>query len=209
LRQADAIVLGTAKLNDERLQQLAKSQRAWAGPLAVDVALDTGRIELAERLIRELGWTPDAPQLAARVARLRRYQGQGAAALELAPVLAGSETASPRGVTEAVLAFVDADRPSAAQAALHDSGGAAGSAQPWLELIVEVARGRQANAKKAAAELELPDKGQPALTQWVALRALAALEDRRGRAYHAQLERRFRGQPDVLAAARQLGLAKP
>jgi tetratricopeptide (TPR) repeat protein len=209
LRQADAIVLGSARLNDERLQQLARSQQPWAGQLAVDVALDTGRIELAERLVQELRWAADGPQLAARVARLRRYQGQGAAALELAPVLIGREGASPRGITEAVLAFVDGDRPSAAQAALDDSDGAAGGAQPWLELIVEVARGRQANARKAAAALELPDKSRPALIQLVALRALAALEDKRGRAYHAQLERRFRGQPDVLIAARKLGLAKP
>lgn len=209
LRQAEAIVQGAVRLNDERLQQLASGQRPWAGPLAVDAALDAGRLELAEQLIQRLGWQPDSPEVAARLARLRRYQGQTAAALELAPVLSAGDRAGPRGITEAVLAFVAADRPSAAQAALHDSDGAAGSAQPWLELIVEVARGRQANAKKTAAALELPDKNRPALTQLVALRALAALNDRRGRAYHAQLEPRFRANPDVVAAAHELGLAKP
>jgi tetratricopeptide (TPR) repeat protein len=209
LRQAEAIVLGSARLDDARLLTLAKSQRPWAGVLAVDVALDSGRIDLAERLIRDLGWTPDAPPLGARIARLRRYRGQLPAALELAPILVGRDAASPRSVTEAVLALVDADRPSAALAALQDNDGAAGSAQPWLELIVEVARGRQGNARKAAAALELPDKTRPALTQLVALRALGALDDRRGRAYHAQLDRRFHGNPDVLAAARALGLAKP
>ena len=204
LRQAEAIVNGSTRLSDERLQQLATSQRPWAGPLAVDVALDTGRLALAERLIHDAGWATNAPALAVRVARLRRYQGQSAAALQLAPVLVGGEDTSARGLAEAVLAFVDADRPSAALGVLGDSHGAAGSLQPWLQLIVEVARGSRADAQKAAAALALPDKAQPQLLQLVALRALAATKDRRAKAYHAQLERRFHAQPEVLAIGSKL-----
>jgi hypothetical protein len=40
----------------------------------------------------------------------------------------------------------------------------------------------------------------------VALRALGAAKDRRAKAYYSQLERRFKGQPDVALTGKRLGI---
>jgi hypothetical protein len=203
---SDKAIAGSLRAKDDRLEQLATEPRLWGSIIAVDLALDSGRLEAAERIAS--AWDVKVPAYAARLMRLRRYQGQGSAALELAPALLDPKVATPRAVSEVVLAFVGEGRAAAATTALHDMSGPAGALAPWLEALVEVARGRAPSAAKLLAALEPPGKAQPLLEQVVALRALAMTKDRRAKAYYGQLERRFRGQPDVLLAGRQLGLVK-
>lgn len=208
LRESEKAISLSVRPKDERLDQLAAEQRLWGAVVAVDLALDSGRLEIAERISRERAWEPKVPVHALRLMRLRRYLGQGPAALELAPVLSDAKQATPRTLAELVLCFVGEGRPAAAESALTAMQGASGTLAPWLGAIVEAARGRQPNAAKALASLEPPSRTQPALEQVVALRALAAVKDRRAKAYYTQLERRFRGHPDVLAAGKLLGLVK-
>jgi tetratricopeptide (TPR) repeat protein len=208
LRESDKAVSLASRPKDERLVQLAGEQRLWGAVVAADLALDSGRLELAERITSARAWDPKLPTYAVRSMRLRRYQGQSAAALELVPVLSDRKQATPRVLAELVLTLVGEGRTAAASTALADMQAAAGTLAPWLEAIVEAARGRQPHAAKTLAGLEPPAKAQPALEQVVALRALAAVKDRRAKAYYTQLERRFRGHPEVLAAGQQLGLVK-
>ena len=208
LRDSDKVVAGVARPKDERLNTLAEEQRLWGAEIAVDLALDSGRLELAERLATARAWDAKVPAHAARLMRLRRYQGQGAAALELAQGLVDREHASVRAVAEVVLGFVSEGRVAAATSALRELNAAAGNVGPWLEILVEAAAGRQPNAAKMAAGHEPPGKNTPLLEQVVALRALAAAKDRRAKPYYGQLDRRFRGQPDVALAGKELGLVK-
>ncbi len=204
LAAGDKAIAGTLRAKDERLEQLATEPRLWGSIVAVDLALDSGRLEAAERIAS--AWDAKVPAYATRLMRLRRYQEHGSAALELAPVLLEPKTATPRAVAEVVLAFVAEGRAAAATTALRDMSSAAGALTPWLESLVEVARGREPNARKLVAGLLPPEKDKPLLEQVVALRALAITKDRRAKAYYGQLERRFRGHPDVALAGRQLGL---
>jgi tetratricopeptide (TPR) repeat protein len=208
LRESDKAISLASRPKDERLVQLASEQRLWGAVVAADLALDSGRLELAERIQRARGWDPRVPAYALRSMRLRRYLGQGAAALELVPVLSDRKQATPRALAELVLTLVGEGRAAAASTTLADMQAASGTLAPWLEAIVEAARGRQPNAAKTLAGLEPPAKSQPALEQVVALRALTAVKDRRAKAYYGQLDRRFRGHPEVLAAGQQLGLVK-
>jgi hypothetical protein len=208
LRDSDKVVAGVARPKDERLNTLAEEQRLWGAEIAVDLALDSGRLELAERIVKARAWDAKVPAHAARLMRLRRYQGQGAAALELAQGLVDREHASVRAVAEVVLGFISEGRVAAATSALRELNAAAGNVGPWLEILVEAAAGRQPNAAKMAAEHEPPGKGTPLLEQVVALRALAAAKDRRAKPYYGQLDKRFRGQPDVALAGKELGLVK-
>jgi hypothetical protein len=208
LRDSDKLISGQSRPKDERLVQLATEQRTWGAIVAVDMALDSGRIELGARLIGSRGWDGKVPAHAARMMRLERYRGQGAAALVFAPALLEARPPGPRALAELVLTLTSEGRAAAAASALHDRGAAAGPLEPWLEAIVEAAAGRQGNGAKALASLDLPGKARPALEQVVALRALAAVKDRRAKPYYAQLERRLRAHPDVLAAGKQLGLIK-
>lgn len=208
LTASDKAIAGTLHPKESALQQLADEQRLWGSIIAVDVALDAGQLDAAERIAKERAFDAKVPAHAARLMRLRRYRGQGAEALELAPALLEARAATPRAAAELVLTFVAEARVAAATSALEDMKAAAGGLAPWLEAIVEKARGREPNAAKLLAALEPPEKGRPLLEQVVALRALASVKDKRAKAYYAQLERRFRAQPDVLIAGRELGLVK-
>jgi hypothetical protein len=208
LRESDKAISLSSRPKDERLDQLASEQRLWGSVVAVDLALDSGRLDIAERISGSRGWDPKLPAYAARLMRLRRYLGQGSAALELAPVLSDEKQATPRALAELVLTLVGEGRSAAATTALANMQAAAGALEPWLQALVETTRGRQPNAAKALAALEPPAKSRPALEQVLALRALAAVKDRRAKAYYTQLERRFRGHPDVIAAGKQLGIIK-
>jgi len=208
LAASEKVIRGASGAKDPGPEQLAGEQRLWGAIIAVDVALDTGRLDLAERIAREHAFDPKVPAHALRLMRLRRYQAQGAAALELAPALLDARAATPRSVSELVLTFVAEGRGAAATSAFDAQKAAAAALAPWLEALVEKARGRAPNALERIAALELPDKARPLVEQVVALRALAAVKDKRAKAYYAQLERRFRAQPDVIAAGKELGLIK-
>jgi hypothetical protein len=122
--------------------------------------------------------------------------------------LLDAKGATPRAASELVLTFVGEARVAAATSALDEMKAAAAGLAPWLEAIVEKARGREPNAVKLVSALEPPEKSRPLVEQVVALRALANVKDKRAKPYYAQLERRFRAQPDVQIAGRELGLVK-
>jgi tetratricopeptide (TPR) repeat protein len=204
----ERVISGAVRPKDERLLQLSNEQKLWGSIIAVDLALESGRLATAEAIVKARAWDLEVPAYATRLMRLRRYQGQGASALELAPALSDPKHATPRSVTEVVLTFIGEGRSTAAETTLTSMSAAAGPLAPWLEVIVDAANGRQLNAAKRIASLALPEKSRPALEQLVALRALAAAKDRRGRAYYAKLEPRFKGQPDLIIAGKQLGLVK-
>lgn len=208
LAASDKAIAGTLRPKDGALQQLAAEQRLWGAIIAVDVALDAGQLDAAERIAKEHAFDAKVPAHAARLMRLRRYQAQGTAALELAPALLDARGGTPRAVSELVLTFVGEARVAAATSALGEQKAAAGALGPWLEAIVEKARGREPNAAKLLSALEPPEKSRPLVEQVVALRALASVKDKRAKPYYAQLERRFRAQPDVLLAGKELGLVK-
>jgi tetratricopeptide (TPR) repeat protein len=206
LQASDRVISGAVRPKDDRLTQLASERKLWGAVVAVDLALDAGRLETAEAIVKGRAWDGQVPAYAARMMRLMRYQGQGSAALELAPALSDPKRTTPRAVAELVLSLVGEDRAAAASNALRDMSDAAGSLAPWLEAIVEASGGRQPSAAKIVAELQPPDKTRPLLEQVVALRALGAAKDRRAKAYYSQLERRFKGQPDVALAGKRLGM---
>src|SRR5690606_37447275 len=106
LALSDKVIAGALRTKDPGPEQLAAEQRLWGAVVAMDVALDTGRLDLAERLGRERGLDPKIPAHAARLMRLERYRERGAAALELAPALLEAQTPTPRAVAELVLTFV-------------------------------------------------------------------------------------------------------
>jgi hypothetical protein len=208
LHESANVILGQSRAKGEAVEQLAAEAQVWGALIAIDLALDQGQLEFADGLIQARGWDGQVAAHGARLMRLRRYQGQLGAALELvAPLLDANET-TPRMSAEVILSFVDAGRAAAAASSLGQVGAAAGPLTPWLEALVEAARGRQPSAVQSLKSLDLPSKADPLLVQVVALRALALSNDRRARGYFAQLAKRFPAQPDVQAAGKQLGLVR-
>jgi hypothetical protein len=208
LRESERAISGQTRWQPRVLDQLKSQSQIWGAVLAFDVALDNGQLEFAEALATARGWKGEMASLAARLMRLRRYQGQLESALSLAPVVLDSKQLGPRGVTEVVVTFVEAGRVAAATTTLAGASDAAGELNPWLQALVDSAGGRQTAAAKRLAELKLPTRSEPLLLQVMALRALAATKDRRAKAHLAQLRRRFPNHPDVQALEKQLSPRK-
>jgi hypothetical protein len=205
LSDGEKVIVGQARGTPELLEQWARDLQVWGALIAFDAALDQGQLDFAQYLATARAWDSQTAAYATRLVRLKRYQGQSAAAMELA-ALVDDQQAAPRAVAEVVLACIDGGRAGAAASHLARASHGAGVFAPWLEALVESAQGRQTSAARSLQATALPGKSQPLLIQIVALRALALARDRRARGYHALLERRFPGHPDVQAAARQLGL---
>ena len=205
LRESNKVMLGQTRNKGDLLQQLSRDSQVWGPLVALDLALDTGELEAAEKILLAHAKSADLPTYAARSVRLRRYQGQLDAALErVRPALDG-KAVTPRAAAEAVLAFVDGGRATGAASTLSELGDSQGALSAWLGPLVESARGNQRAAAKALARLPLPSKAEPLLVQTLALRSLAAAKDRRAKAYYTQLTRRFPSHPEVRAAGKALG----
>lgn len=204
LRESERAIAGQTRWQPRVLDELKSQNQIWGAVLAFDVALDNGQLEFAETLASARGWTGEMAPLAARLMRLRRYQGQLESALSLAPVVLASKPPGPRGIAELVVTFLDAGRVAAATTTLADAGDAAFELAPWLQALVDSAGGRHTAAAKHVAELELPARAEPLILQVTALRALVATKDRRAKPHLAQLQKRFPSHPDVQAAQKQL-----
>jgi hypothetical protein len=202
LRESGKVMLGQLRNKGDLIEQLGNDAQVWGALVALDLALDSGQLELAEQLLQAHQKSADQPSFAARAVRLRRYQGQAEAALERVRPMLDVKLVTPRAAAEAVLAFIDAGRAAAAAGSLSQVGDSAAALTPWLAALVESAQGRAKLAAKELAHLPLPAKSEPLLVQTVALRSLAAAKDRRAKAYQSELARRFPNHPDVKLAAR-------
>jgi hypothetical protein len=202
LRESGKVMLGQLRAKPDVTKQLGFDAQVWGPLVALDLALDGGQLDVAEQLLQAHQKSAEQPSYAARAVRLRRYQGQTEAALELVKPLLDAKALTPRGSAEAVLAFLDAGRAAAAASALSQIGDSAGALAPWLSALVESAQGRAKVAAKQLAQLPLPNKSEPLLVQTLALRSLAAAKDRRTKAYQSELRRRFPNHPDIKLAAR-------
>ncbi len=201
LRESEKVIAGRLRPDADVIAKLASQQQIWGRLVAIDAALDHGRLEAADALMRAPGWDVSRPTHAVRQLRLRRYQGNANAALDLVATSTSAKSSSARSAAEAVLALIDAERVAAAESTFAALGDAAGDLTPWLGAVVEAARGRAPAAAKSLAELPLPTKADPVLVQVVALRALVGAKDRRAKGYLAELSRRLAAHPDVRQVA--------
>jgi hypothetical protein len=206
LREGSKVMLGQLRTRNkseaEVAKQLASDAQVWGPLIAIDLALDNGQLELADQLLQAHQKSAEQSSYAARAVRLKRYQGQADAALERVRPLLDSKRVTPRAAAEAVLAFLDAGRATAAASTLAQVSDSAGSLVPWLTALVDAARGQAKSAAKALAQQPLPSKSEPLLVQTVALRSLVAVKDRRAKGYQSELRRRFPNHPELELAAR-------
>lgn len=199
-----AVITGQGRWAADALERFSREQQIWGSIIAVDLAMDRGALDFAQKLMEAQRWDAERPSHAVRMLRLRRHQGQLDAALDLVRPLLTASDVTPRAVAESVLALVEGGRPAAATSALEQAGDRAGELTPWLNALVDASSDRRARATKTLAGRALPGSSDPVIVQIVALRALAAVKDKRAPRYLAQLAHRLPHHPDVKLAAREL-----
>ncbi|HEX7668151.1 MAG TPA: hypothetical protein VF395_01140, partial [Polyangiaceae bacterium] len=201
------ILMGKAFPPPAMLEQMATPSVPWGDLVAVDAALDTGNLPLAQKIAAHWGERAETPSYALRLARLLRYQGktEDAAKASSDAVVAGGVT--PRVLVERFDTLVASKDISSARDLLGQYPAVLGPLTDFLKVSLDVADGKAARAKALSARLELPPADSPLLYELIAARALTAVGDRRSKPLVLMLLHAVPKHPDVVELAKAEGLA--
>jgi hypothetical protein len=196
LRAGLGLMKGQAPSVDA-IDALARDAAPWGDLVAVDAALDLGRMEHANHLMS--GWTDvlDRPLHLVRTARLARYTGKVTDAVSSARQALDVGARSFDAVTEHVYALVARGAVLPAEKAVTDAERFEGiRTGPWLRVL---ARGIMGRALIANAKLPGPDEALH--LRILAAYALARAKDPRLKTYASDLQAAAPAQPDIVALA--------
>jgi len=203
LAVAPNVLMGLKYPNAEQLQEIATPAVAWGDVVAVDAALDTGNLELAETLLGRRSLDNAAPSYRARLARLRRYQGKLDESLA-ASLSAMDATPTASLLIERSYELLAKDEVKAARELIAKYPTLLGPMSGWLGVLVDVASNQAALAAVRLTKLELPPPQSPVVLRVLSARALAAARDKRAKPYVAAEARKLRKHPDLALALEAL-----
>jgi tetratricopeptide (TPR) repeat protein len=190
------------------LEKMAVPSVPWGDLIAVDAALDQGDVKFADKIVARWGERGSTATYALRRARLLRYQGKADDS-----VAASDDALVPGSVTARVLVerfhcLLAAKKITGVRELIGQYPAVLGPLTEFLKVTTDVADDKVARAKAAAARLDPPPEGSPLLIDLIATEALVGVGDRRGKPMATALIRRAPRNPDVLAVARAVGLAR-
>ncbi|MEZ4375695.1 MAG: hypothetical protein R3B07_33100 [Polyangiaceae bacterium] len=188
---------------DEQLKELAQPQAIWGNLVAVDYALDSGKLELAQELTKD--WDSLTAAQALRRARLLRYQGQAKEAAEAAGKAEGATVPALLERCYDLLAAKDADG-ARNLAARYPT--LLGPMNDWLKALIDAEDGKASLAAAKLSTLDEPPDVAPLPVRLLAARALAASGDKRAKGYVAALMKKHGNHPDVVIAAKAIGILR-
>ena len=176
----------------------------WGQVVALDAALDTGKLDLAEKLTS--GWSDEVasrPVFALRLARLRRYQGKADDAVKASGHALEQGNVTARDLIERVYDLLDGHYSSGARDLVAKYPSLLGPMTGFLQVLADASK-HKANAKVKAAQLDLPPDAAPLVLRVMAARALAAVGDKRAKAYVKDLLKKDPDNPDLKQALQAL-----
>jgi tetratricopeptide (TPR) repeat protein len=202
------IALGRRYPDPKAIEAMAVPSVPWGELIAVDAALDTGRMDLAVKIASR--WTSRAsvPTYALRMARLLRYQGKNEDAVKASDdaMVAGGVT--PRVLVERFDTLVANKDIQGARDLLAQYPIVLGPMTEFLKVSLDAADNKAARAKVAVARVEPPPEGSPVLFDLIAARAFVAAGDSRAKPLVMRLLREGPRNPDILEQARAVGLVR-
>jgi predicted Zn-dependent protease len=201
---------GHSELAGEELVEAAGDPAPWSDLVAMDIALDQGDLESARKIADGWKGTEERPLRAVRLARLARYEEKldDADRLSLAALQGG--TVTPRVLGERVLTLVARGKGAEVGPLLAKYPLVLGPLAAWLGAYAKASDGKVDDARAKVAQLDPPPTQAPVPVRTIATVALGAMRDRRrGPDAVKDLVSSDVRNPDVLAAAKALGLAVP
>jgi hypothetical protein len=169
--------------------------------VAVDAAIATGNLELADKLVTAWGAAQKRPVYALRVSRLRRHQ------TKLDDALVASSAALERGTTtlaviiERVYVLVAKGEAGRARDLIAKYLNLVGPIGSWLKAYVDASSNREGDAKALLGQVDPPPPEAPLEIRLLAARALGAAGEKRARGYIREVARAAPKHPELLAAA--------
>ena len=208
LTAAGGVVSGAKYPAKEALQTMASPTVPWGEIIAIDSALDSGDLEFAATLL-----TPSAqsarPVFEVRRARMLRYQSKlDEAAKALQAAGSGGAKMPARLLLERIYWSVASKKYKDARDLLAKYPSTLGPMSEWVKVLVDASAGQVAQANVKAAQLEPPSPAAPLVLRVLGGRALAAAGDRRGKGYVGSLMGAAPKHPDVVIAAKAIGLIR-
>jgi tetratricopeptide (TPR) repeat protein len=200
LEAAPGIINGTAFPSPDQLEMLAAPDRPWGELIAVDAAIETGNLPLAEKLLAKRSIETLRPVHLRRLARLRRLQGKLDAALEASGAAAEGGVALPL-LLERIYELIAKEEVASAKQLAAKYPTLLGPLAGWVGVLTDVASKQAASAAVRLTKLELPPDESPIAVRVLVARALVVGKDKRAAPYLTALIKKLPKNPDVLAAA--------
>jgi hypothetical protein len=199
LEAAPGVISGTAFPPPDQLEALAAPDKPWGELIAVDAAIETGNLALAEKLLAKHALETLRPVHLRRLARVRRLQGKLDAALEASSAAAEGGIALPL-LLERVYELIAKDDVTQAKQVAAKYPTLLGPLAGWVGVLTDVASKQAASAAVRLTKLELPPDESPIAVRVLVARALVVGKDKRAAPYLAALLKKLPKNPDVLAA---------
>lgn len=200
LEAAPGVVSGAAFPPATELESLAAPDKPWGELVAIDSALETGNLALAEKLLAKRSPDTLRPVHLRRLARLRRFQGKLDDALRASAAAAEGGMALPLLLERVYELLAKEDVAGAKQlAAKYPS--LLGPLAGWVGVLTDVASKQAASATVRLGKLDLPPDEAPLAVRSLVARALMAGHDKRGKPYILMQLKKLPKNPDLLAAA--------
>jgi hypothetical protein len=203
LAAAGSVLAGQKRPAPDKLKEMSNPSVPWGELVAVDAALDSGDLELAQSLVAAWGDT-DRPVYLLRLARLRRYQGKLAEADSASKTALEQGTTTARSFIERVLVLVAKEDAAGARSLVAKYPTLLGPMTAWLSALVDVAAKRTADANVKVAQLDLPPDAAPLPLRVLVVRSLAAAGDKRATNQLRAVFRSASRHPDLIHASQDL-----
>jgi tetratricopeptide (TPR) repeat protein len=200
LEAAPGVITGSAFPPPAELEALAAPDKPWGELVAIDAALETGNLALAEKILAKRSPETLRPVHLRRLARLRRFQGKLDEALRASAAAAEGGMALPL-LLERVYELLGKDDVAAAKQLAAKYPSLLGPLSGWVGVLTDSASKQAASATVRLGKLDLPPDEAPIAVRVLVARALMAGNDKRAKPYVAALLKKLPKNPDVMAAA--------
>ncbi len=208
LKAAIGVVNGNKYPEKEDLEAMASPTVPWGEIIAIDSALDSGNLELAGTLLTPSEGS-ERPVFEARRARLLRYQSKlEEAAKALQEAGSGGARMPARILLEWIYWYVASKKYKEARDLLAKYPSTLGPMSDWVKVLIDASAGQVAQANVKGAQLEPPSPAAPLVLRVLGARALAAAGDRRAKGYVGALMSSTPKHPDVIIAAKAVGIIR-
>jgi predicted Zn-dependent protease len=213
LNLASDVLLGRASATwspadaPTKLFELSNDEAPWSDLIAMDVALDFGLTDVADKILADWKGTEDRPLKAARLSRLARYENRTDDADRFSKAALDGATVTPRILIERVMSLVAKNRAGDVGPLLAKYPLVLGPASSWLSAYALASTGKLDEARGRTAQLDFPPALAPLPFRVIAAVSLAAMKDKkRGEPAVKELLAAGSADPDLLAAAASLGI---
>jgi len=171
---------GRAQLTADKILEMSDDEAPWSDLVAMDLSLDMGDLDTADKIGAKWKGTEQRPLRALRLARLARYRGKNDDADQLILTAINGGTVTTRALLERVLVLVAREKPGDVGPLLAKYASVLGQANmAWLGAYATASAGKLDDARGKTAQLDAPPSAAPVPVRVIAAIACGAMRDRR------------------------------